>query len=165
MGLPLHAYENGKKVCVLEQHYTAGSFTRSYERNGYEWDVGYYIGDMGHTKTTARRIFDYITNGNLKWSAMDKGFDRIFIGKETNLNSGKAAYRQGLIAPSPKKKLPLMSTLNACTALKGLCKLATLQKILPSWLNRIIDVLIKHKRPVWFEQTTREVLKTSLIKC
>ena len=30
----------GRKVCVLEQHYTAGGFTHSYEREGYEWDVG-----------------------------------------------------------------------------------------------------------------------------
>jgi all-trans-retinol 13,14-reductase len=26
----------GKKVIVLEQHYTAGGFTHAYERNGYE---------------------------------------------------------------------------------------------------------------------------------
>ena len=38
----------GKKVIVLEQHYTAGGFTHAYERNGYEWDVGvHYIGEMG----------------------------------------------------------------------------------------------------------------------
>jgi all-trans-retinol 13,14-reductase len=37
----------GKTVCVLEQHYTAGGFTHTYERNGYEWDVGvHYIGEM-----------------------------------------------------------------------------------------------------------------------
>ena len=96
----------GKKVCVLEQHYTAGGFTHSYERNGYEWDVGvHYIGDVGHTKTTARRLFDYITNGKLKWSAMDKAFDRIFIGRETfYLYSGKVDYRQGLIDAFPEEE-------------------------------------------------------------
>lgn len=30
----------GYKVLVLEQHYTAGGYTHSYARNGYEWDVG-----------------------------------------------------------------------------------------------------------------------------
>ena len=31
----------------------------TYERNGYEWDLGvHYICDVGHTKTTARRPFD-----------------------------------------------------------------------------------------------------------
>ena len=37
----------GRRVCVLEQHYTAGGFTHTYERNGYEWDVGvHYIGEV-----------------------------------------------------------------------------------------------------------------------
>ena len=151
----------GKKVCVLEQHYTAGGFTHSYERNGYEWDVGvHYIGDVGHTKTTARRIFDYITNGNLKWSAMDKEFDRIFIGKETfNLNSGKAAYRQGLIDAFPEEEAAIDEYLKRMHSVKGAMQAHTLQKILPTWLNRIIDFLIKLKRPVLFQQTTREVLE------
>lgn len=45
----------GRKVAVLEQHYTAGGATHSYERTGYEWDVGvHYIGEMGR-RTQIRR--------------------------------------------------------------------------------------------------------------
>ena len=56
----------GKKVIVLEQHYTAGGFTHAYERNGYEWDVGvHYIGDMGR-QSAGRGLFDYISAGQLK---------------------------------------------------------------------------------------------------
>jgi len=52
----------GWKVCVLEQHYTAGGYTHSYERNGYEWDVGvHYIGDVG-AKTRTRKMFDYLSD-------------------------------------------------------------------------------------------------------
>lgn len=59
----------GKKVLVLEQHYTAGGYTHSYARNGYEWDVGvHYIGDMGSSHTLGRRLFDYITDGKLEWA-------------------------------------------------------------------------------------------------
>ena len=151
----------GKKVCVLEQHYTAGGFTHSYERNGYEWDVGvHYIGDVGHTKTTARRIFDYITNGKLKWSAMDKEFDRIFIGGKTfNLNSGKVAYRQGLIDAFPEEEAAIDEYLNRMHSIKKASQNHTLQKLLPSWLNGIIDALNRRNRPIWFEKTTREVLE------
>ena len=47
--------ELGWRVCVLEQHYTAGGYTHSYERQGYEWDVGvHYIGEVG-TRTRTRR--------------------------------------------------------------------------------------------------------------
>jgi len=74
----------GQKVCVLEQHYTAGGFTHSYSRNGYEWDVGvHYIGDMGSPHTTGRRLFDHITDGALEWAPMDDHFDRIFLADES----------------------------------------------------------------------------------
>ena len=54
----------GRKVCVLEQHYTAGGFTHAYEREGYDWDVGvHYIGDMGSPRTLGRRLFDHVTDG------------------------------------------------------------------------------------------------------
>jgi len=47
----------GKKVLVLEQHYTAGGFTHSYSRKGYEWDVGvHYIGDV-HKEYSPLRNF------------------------------------------------------------------------------------------------------------
>ena len=33
--------KQGKKVLVLERHYTAGGFTHAYSRKGFEWDVGF----------------------------------------------------------------------------------------------------------------------------
>ena len=73
----------GWKVAVLEQHYTAGGYTHSYARNGYEWDVGvHYIGDMG-AATTARRLMDHLSQGQLQWAAMDAVYDRFFLGDQT----------------------------------------------------------------------------------
>jgi phytoene dehydrogenase-like protein len=66
----------GKKVCVLEQHYTAGGYTHSYERAGYEWDVGvHYIGEVG-APTRTRKLFDYLSGGNLDWAPMDDEYYR-----------------------------------------------------------------------------------------
>src|SRR5689334_21469068 len=71
----------GRKVCVLEQHYTAGGFTHSYEREGYEWDVGvHYIGEVHKPHAPLRRIFDVISNGKIEWAPMDAVYDRIIIG-------------------------------------------------------------------------------------
>ena len=59
----------GKKVLVLEQHYTAGGYTHSYSRNGYEWDVGvHYIGEVGDPSSPLRKVFDFISNSQLKWA-------------------------------------------------------------------------------------------------
>ena len=90
----------GRKVCVLEQHYTAGGFTHSYERNGYEWDVGvHYIGEMQRAKSPLRRIFDVITEGQLKWAPMDPVYDRIIIGERPGDPAARGPPLQHLAAP------------------------------------------------------------------
>ena len=72
----------GKRVCVLEQHYTAGGYTHSYEREGYEWDVGvHYIGEVHKPWSVIRRVFDVISDGNLDWAPMDAHYDRIILGE------------------------------------------------------------------------------------
>ncbi len=73
----------GKRVCVLEQHYTAGGYTHSYEREGYEWDVGvHYIGEVHKPWSVIRRVFDVISDGNLHWAPMDDHYDRIVLGEQ-----------------------------------------------------------------------------------
>lgn len=86
----------GRKVCVLEQHYTAGGFTHSYEREGYEWDVGvHYIGEVHKPHAPLRRIFDVISDGKLEWAPMDPVYDRIIIGDR---HYDYVAGRENLIA-------------------------------------------------------------------
>ncbi len=88
----------GYKVCVLEQHYTAGGFTHTYENAGYEWDVGvHYIGDVHKLHSPLRRIFDVITDGQLQWAPMDDCYDRIIIGdRRYDLCAGREAFKAGL---------------------------------------------------------------------
>jgi all-trans-retinol 13,14-reductase len=94
----------GKKVCVLEQHYTAGGYTHSYERAGYEWDVGvHYIGEVG-APTRTRKLFDYLSGGNLKWAPMDDEYDRFYIGdKVFNAMAGKREFRDNLLRQFPNE--------------------------------------------------------------
>ena len=94
----------GQKVCVLEQHYTAGGYTHSYERNGYEWDVGvHYIGDVG-AETTTRRMFDYLSQGKLQWAPMDSEYDRFYVGdKIFNTRAGKQEFRENLVRQFPNE--------------------------------------------------------------
>ena len=151
----------GKKVCVLEQHYTAGGFTHSYERNGYEWDVGvHYIGDMGSTRSTGRRLFDYITNSTLKWAPMDAEFDRAFIGDKTfGLQSGKVAYRQALVDAFPDEEQAIDQYLAHMRSIKSAMQSHTIGKIMPAWLKKITSLFSTQQPPAAFSKTTREVLE------
>ena len=152
----------GKKVCVLEQHYTAGGFTHSYDRNGYEWDVGvHYIGDMGSPATMGRRLFDYITDGELKWEPMADHFDRIFLGSEHyDLVAGKAEYRDALVKAFPDEEQAIDTYLSYMREVKAGVRLHTLTKVLPGILASAVASYKARKVPPYFNATTREVLES-----
>ena len=61
--------KEGKRVLVLEQHYVAGGFSHVFKRKGYEWDVGlHYIGEVHQEQSMARKMFDYVSNGQSEWA-------------------------------------------------------------------------------------------------
>src|SRR5260370_6429046 len=71
----------GKRVLVLERHYTAGGYTHSFHRPGYVWDVGvHYVGEMQDPASPVRAAFDHITEGQLQWQPMPDVYDRVVMG-------------------------------------------------------------------------------------
>ena len=152
----------GRKVCVLEQHYTAGGFTHAYEREGYDWDVGvHYIGDMGSPRTLGRRLFDHITDGALEWAPMDDHFDRIFLGAEQyDLVAGKPAYRDALVAAFPGEAAAIDRYLALMRSARDATRLATLQKVLPRSFGRVLGAWLGRRIPQEVHGTTRAVLES-----
>ena len=68
----------GLSVLVLEKHFKIGGFTHTFKRNQYEWDTGiHYIGEVQNPKSIVKKLFDYISESNLKWTPMDSNYDRI----------------------------------------------------------------------------------------
>ncbi|MFT7419490.1 MAG: all-trans-retinol 13,14-reductase, partial [Arcticibacterium sp.] len=73
--------KEGQKVLILEKHYVAGGFTHVFKRKGFEWDVGiHYIGEVQKPSSVIKKLFDYITEGELKWADMGDVYDKIIIG-------------------------------------------------------------------------------------
>lgn len=154
--------ELGRRVVVLEQHYTAGGFTHSYARNGYEWDVGvHYIGDVGTDHTMTRRMFDFISGGELKWAAMDDHFDRIFVGDEAyDLVARPENYRAELLKHFPEEAAAIDEYLRRIAIGSGMMRLLTLEKLLPAPAAALTRAWRRWRSPAWVNQTTREVLES-----
>jgi all-trans-retinol 13,14-reductase len=150
----------GKKVLVLEQHYTAGGYTHSYSRNGYEWDVGvHYIGEMGNPKSQMRRVFDFITDGNLKWAPLDSNYDRLHFGQDVyDLNAGREAFKNGLLAHFPEESKAIDRYLKMLDAVTRYMPLKVMDKLLPSVLSNPYKLLKRFGLPEYFNKTTFEVL-------
>jgi all-trans-retinol 13,14-reductase len=124
----------GWTVCVLEQHYTAGGYTHSYERNGYEWDVGvHYIGDVG-AKTRTRQMFDYLSSGKLEWAPMDDEYDRFYVGdKVFNAQAGKREFRDNLIRQFPDEAKAINRYLRLLDKVGNAMTAFALNRVLGFW--------------------------------
>jgi len=149
----------GWRVAVLEQHYTAGGATHSYERNGYEWDVGvHYIGDMG-AKTMSRRMMDFLTQGKVAWAPMDAHYDRFFIGDRTyDAVAGPAEFRDNLLAHFPREAAAIDRYLELLREVARGMRTFTLQRTLPPWAAAIAGPVLRRRLPRSFQRTTWEVL-------
>lgn len=147
------------KVCVLEQHYTAGGYTHSYERNGYEWDVGvHYIGDVG-TRTRTRRMFDFLTDGKLEWAPMDEEYDRFYVGdKIFNARAGKQEFRDNLVHQFPDEGKAIDAYMEMLSQVSGALSTFGMGRVLKPWQRSLAAPYVKWKTPDFMFRKTYEVL-------
>jgi all-trans-retinol 13,14-reductase len=151
--------ELGWKVCVLEQHYTAGGYTHSYERNGYEWDVGvHYIGDVG-AKTRTRRMFDFLTDNQLEWAPMDPEYDRFYIGdKVFSARAGKKEFRENLVRQFPDEEAAIDQYLELLSQVGGALSMFGMGRAMKPWMRSVAAPYLKWKTPDFMFRKTWDVL-------
>jgi len=149
----------GWKVCVLEQHYTAGGYTHSYERNGYEWDVGvHYIGDVG-AKTRTRQMFDYLSDGNLKWAPMDEEYDRFYIGdKIFCAKAGRQQFRDNLVTQFPDEQQAIDAYIALLNDAGNAMTSIGMTRVLEPWQQTLMTPYLKWKTPDFLYRNTYDVL-------
>lgn len=150
----------GKKVIVLEQHYTAGGLTHSYARNGYEWDVGvHYIGSM-EPGSLPRRIFDFLSGGALQWAAMDRNYDRIILGgDEFNLVAGKQNFSAELQKHFPQERAAIAKYLELIREAEKYYQRFLFDKLLPLWLSKLRRLTRLNFYPDHLFKSTYDVLR------
>ena len=101
----LLARHEGQRVLVLERHYTAGGFTHTFTRPGYEWDVGvHYVGDVHRERSLMRRMFDHLSDGELRWADLGEVYDTIIIGDDRyEFVAGREAFRRRMYEYFPRQ--------------------------------------------------------------
>jgi all-trans-retinol 13,14-reductase len=155
--------ELGWKVCVLEQHYTAGGYTHSYERNGYEWDVGvHYIGDVG-AQTQTRRMFDFLSGDRLEWAPMDAEYDRFYVGdKVFNAKAGKQEFRDNLLRQFPDEKQAIDEYMKLLAGSGGALSAFGMGRAMKPWQQSLAQPFLNWKTPDVFFRNTYDVLSAVL---
>ncbi len=150
-----------KRVLVLERHYTAGGFTHTFRRPGYEWDVGiHYIGEMGHPRATGRRMFDFLTGGELEWEDMGDVYDRIILGDhQYDFVKGYERFRATLHGYFPGEEAAIDEYLRRVLDTVKKAQMFFAEKAVPPFVSTLFGGMMR--RPVLKEatRTTREVLE------
>ena len=106
--------KEGQKVLVLERHYTAGGFTHIFKRKGFEWDVGiHYIGEVQKETSVIKKLFDYISDSQIKWADMGDVYDKIVIGgKEYDFVKGVQNFKDKMLSYFPDEKKAIYNYVN-----------------------------------------------------
>jgi all-trans-retinol 13,14-reductase len=151
----------GKRVCVLEQHYTAGGYTHSYEREGYEWDVGvHYIGEVHKPWSAIRRVFDVISGGNLQWAPMDARYDRIVLGDKTiDYVAGREEFKAEIKLHFPQEAAAIDRYVELLSEVSAKVPRFFAGQALPRSIGMLYSRLRRWWLPDYFFKTTREVLE------
>lgn len=150
--------QKGKKVLVLEKHYTIGGFTHTFARKGYEWDVGvHYIGEVGDEWRVLTRMFNRVTGGKLKWQDMGPIYDKIiFPDKTYDFVKGKENFKNKLKEYFPNDSNAIDQYVKTVVETVKASELFFTGKMMPDWLAP----LFSRKYKKIYEKTTYEVLSS-----
>ena len=153
-----------KRVLVLERHSTAGGLTHTFERAGYEWDVGlHYVGQMGDPARPTRRVFDFVTGGAVSWAPLPDVYDRIHIGGEAfDLVAGKERFLASLGARFPSERRGLERYLQAVRACVRAATAYWPARAMPPWLAGTLGAVLRSGLERHARRTTAQVLADTI---
>lgn len=154
--------KEGKKVLVLERHYVAGGFTHVFKRKGYEWDVGiHYIGEVQNLNSPIRKMFDYVTDQNLKWEDMGEVYDRIIIGNKTyDFVKGVDNFKNKLVSYFPDESDAIEKYIQIVFDCNKTMKKFYIEKALPSYISLLFGSFFRKKYLKYSSKTTFEIISS-----
>ncbi|BAY76920.1 hypothetical protein NIES25_33780 [Nostoc linckia NIES-25] len=148
-----------KRVLVLEQHFTVGGFTHTFERKGkFHWDVGlHYVGDMGEG-STGKAVFDYLTNGNLHWHKMPDPFEKFVYPDFTfEVYSDPDRFQADLIQRFPHEQIAIQRYFRDIRRAAFWFAMHSMLELFPGWLQPFVKRVIRSFGAI-ARQTTQRYL-------
>ena len=151
---------NGKRVLILEKHFKIGGWTHTFRRDNYEWDVGiHYIGDVHKPWSLVRRLFDLVSDGQLKWSPMDANYDRIiFPDQAYNFTAPREQFLEDMISYFPMEENALKTYMTLIDKAVKNSKPYFTNKAMPDLMGRITYPFMTRKFFQLADRTTYDVL-------
>ena len=127
-----------------------------------KWDVGiHYIGEVQRPNSITKRLFDYVSDSNLKWADMGEVYDRIVIGdKSYDFVKGVKNFKQKLYGYFPDEVSAIDEYVNLVFASTKATRNYFAEKALPPLLSNIIGRRMRKPFLGFSNRTTYEVLSS-----
>ncbi|MEM7038221.1 MAG: NAD(P)/FAD-dependent oxidoreductase, partial [Bacteroidota bacterium] len=151
----------GKRVLVLERHYTAGGFTHVFKRRDYEWDVGiHYLGEVGWERSDGAKIFRYISDDQMEWADMGEEYDRIvFPDRAYGFVKGPQNFAANLKKWFPEEAEAIDQYMVLIRKVTGAAsKLFFAERAIPGMFSSLVGGMMRKKMLRYARRTTAEVL-------
>jgi all-trans-retinol 13,14-reductase len=151
-----------KKVLILERHYISGGFTHTFKRNGFEWDVGvHYVGQMESPKSILRKIFDYVSEGQIRWAPMGAVYDRAIIEGDTyDFVPGLENQIQRLVKIFPSEEKAIRKYYRFVQKVAASSAWFFGEKTMPRWLSRTVGRLLRWRFARHADRKTYDVIRS-----
>ncbi|MCB9544922.1 MAG: NAD(P)/FAD-dependent oxidoreductase [Myxococcales bacterium] len=150
----------GRKVLVLEQHYTAGGFTHMFKRKRWTWDVGVHaVGEVtGHTLTG--RLLSHLTHGRLEWASLGPVYDTFQWPGDFHIDfpDNPRQFRENLVQAFPGGVAAIDAYLRAVKEVSGSMRAFYQARALPRGFDFVAERVLARKAHGWFSQRTADVL-------
>jgi len=151
--------KRGLRVLVLERHYTAGGFTHTFRRPGYEWDVGvHYVGQTGSTSGMGKMFAEVFGTG-VTWASMGEVYDTVVLGgRRFEYVAGRERWRARMIEYFPGERAAIDGYLGAVRATVAASQLYWAEKVVPGAIAASAGWAMRARFMRYASRTTREVL-------
>ena len=150
----------GKRVLVLEQHYTPGGFTHTFPRKGYVWDVGVHaVGEVSH-HTLPGRLLSELTDGRLEWASLGPVYDEFYFpgGFRIDFPDNPRQFRDNLVAAFPDEEAAIDEYLGLVREVAGTMKAFHLSHTVPRRLVPAAEWLLARKAREFLDVTVEKVV-------
>lgn len=150
----------GKKVLVLEKHYTPGGFTHSFKRKRWEWDVGVHaIGEVTRHAVIGR-ILDDLAGGKIEWASLGKVYEQFHYPDDFYIEfpDNPKQYRENLYAAFPRERAAIDGYFSRVREAIGALRGYYTSRALPEHLASMVAPMLSRDAERHTQSTVRDVL-------
>lgn len=152
----------GRRVLVLEQHYTPGGFTHSFKRpGGYHWDVGVHAVGEVTERSMPGQVLARLTDGALQWASLGPVYDAFHFPDDFRIDfpDTPAQFRDNLVSAFPREARAIDRYLELCREITRGMRPWFLGRALPRRLGGPLEPLLARRTAPWIRRRTSDVLR------